>query len=196
MYQTLLHLYATYHNLGYVLICFFAILEGPIISIMLGSIIKLGYLRWDLVYIAVMLGDVIGDTFLYYLGYRYGDSAIEKVNRKTRITPAHIEKVKALFHKHSYLILFTSKVTNGFGFSLVVLLTAGIMRIPFLVYLGVNLVAQLIWSGVLLLLGYHFVGIYQQIDSVTGKAWYLVLLVLVAGVVYALRREKKGEPPA
>jgi membrane protein DedA with SNARE-associated domain len=168
----------------------FALVEGPIITVMLGSIVKLGYLNFSLVYIAVMLGDSIGDTFLYYLGYRYGDASIQKIKHRFDVKEYHLEKVKNMFHKNKYLILFTSKVTNGFGFSLVVLLTAGIVRIPFILYFFVNAVAQFIWSGVLLFLGYHFVGLYQQIESITGKRWYIFIFLLICvGVSLAKKRK-------
>jgi membrane protein DedA with SNARE-associated domain len=190
MYETLLHIYTNYSYLGYPIISVFALVEGPVITVMLGSIVKLGYLNFFLVYFAVMLGDIIGDTFLYYLGYRYGDKSIQKVKHRFDIKEYHIEKVKNMFHKNKYLILFTSKITNGFGFSLVVLLTAGIVRIPFILYFFVNLVAQFIWSGALLFLGYHFVGLYQKIDSVTGKRWYIVIFLLVGVGVYLFKNKK------
>lgn len=191
MYDILLNASNYYSYLGYALITVFAIFEGPIVTVMLGSIVKLGYLNITPVLIAVMLGDVIGDITLYSLGYKYGDKAIQKVQEKIDIKDYHVEKVKKIFHKNKYLILFTSKITNGVGFSAVVLLTAGIVRIPFVYYMIANIVGQFIWSGVLLFLGYHFVGIYHQIDSATGKATYLIIGIIVIVAIYLFMHRKK-----
>ena len=191
MYDLLLNSTNYYSYAGYALITILAVFEGPIVTVALGSIINLGYLNFTLVYIAVILGDVIGDVFLYSMGYKYGDKAIHKIQERISIKDYHVEKVKKMFHKNKYLILIISKITNGVGFSVVVLLTAGIVRIPFVYYMVANLFGQLIWSGVLLFVGYHFVGLYNQIDSFSGKATYLALGLFMIFLIYFFTRRKK-----
>ena len=191
MYDLLLNSTNYYSYAGYALITILAVFEGPIVTVALGSIINLGYLNFTLVYIAVILGDVIGDVFLYSMGYKYGDKAIHKIQERISIKDYHVEKVKKMFHKNKYLILIISKITNGVGFSVVVLLTAGIVRIPFVYYMAANLFGQLIWSGVLLFVGYHFVGLYNQIDSFSGKATYLALGLFIIFLIYFFTRRKK-----
>jgi len=191
MYDLLLNSTNYYSYAGYVLITILAVFEGPIVTVALGSIINLGYLNFTLVYIAVILGDVIGDVFLYSMGYKYGDKAIHKIQERISIKDYHVEKVKKMFYKNKYLILIISKITNGVGFSVVVLLTAGIVRIPFVYYMAANLFGQLIWSGVLLFVGYHFVGLYNQIDSFSGKATYLALGLSIIFLIYFFTRRKK-----
>lgn len=191
MYDLLLNSTNYYSYAGYVLITILAVFEGPIVTVALGSIINLGYLNFTLVYIAVILGDVIGDVFLYSMGYKYGDKAIHKIQERISIKDYHVEKVKKMFYKNKYLILIISKITNGVGFSVVVLLTAGIVRIPFVYYMAANLFGQLIWSGVLLFVGYHFVGLYNQIDSFSGKATYLALGLFIIFLIYFFTRRKK-----
>ena len=191
MYDLLLNSTNYYSYAGYVLITILAVFEGPIVTVALGSIINLGYLNFTLVYIAVILGDVIGDVFLYSMGYKYGDKAIHKIQERISIKDYHVEKVKKMFYKNKYLILIISKITNGVGFSVAVLLTAGIVRIPFVYYMAANLFGQLIWSGVLLFVGYHFVGLYNQIDSFSGKATYLALGLFIIFLIYFFTRRKK-----
>ncbi len=192
MYDYLLHIYTNYSYISYFFIAALAVFEGPIVSIMLGSIVKLGYLNIYLVYLAVIVGDIFGDVTLYYTGYKYGEKAITKLQNKFNIEENKVEKIKNMFHKNKYLILFMSKLTNGLGLSFVVLVTAGIVRIPFVPYFIVNLLGQLVWSGVLLFLGYNFVGIYQQIDSATGKVFYGFLgIIVVAIYLYFTKLKKK-----
>jgi membrane-associated protein len=191
MYTFFLDFYNGHQYLGYLLLTALSLFEGPIVSILAGSFVKLGYLNFTLAYIAVMVGDLIGDSFLYYLGYRYGELAISKVQKKFYVTDAKITKVKSLFSKYKYLVLFTSKLTNGFGFSAIVLLTAGIVRIPLFAYLTINIAAQLFWSGGLIFVGYHFIGFYQKIASVNGKIAYVSLILFSVVCVYIYFKFKK-----
>jgi len=128
------------------------------------------------------MGDLTGDVMLYYVGYRYGVSVISKVKKWFGLTEERINKAKELFHNHKYKILFISKLTNGFGFAIPVLVTAGIVRIPFWKFIRTNIAGQLFWSAGLLALGYFFGGLYDSIHSVLGKS-FLIGAVLIIGVI-------------
>jgi membrane protein DedA with SNARE-associated domain len=190
MYEFLLNIYSGYSYLSYPLITGLTIIEGPIVSVMLGSIVKLGFLNVYLAYFSVVLGDLIGDCFLYYLGYRYGDKVVEKVQTKIKVTHEKVESIKNQFHTQKYKILFLSKISNGFGLSSVILLAAGIVRVPFYLFFLVNLCGQLIWSAALIALGYWFVGIYQQIEGLSGKL--LLTVFIVAVIIYYFYNKHKN----
>jgi membrane-associated protein len=178
--------FGTHHQyLIYFLTVLVAIVEGPILSMIFGVLLHLGYFSLIPAYIALMLGDILGDTAWYYLGYHYGRSAIRKFGKRFNITEEGVEKAEKLFHRHKTKILFISKITNGIGFSVVVLVTAGIARIPFRKYLAVNIAGQMIWSGLLLAVGYFFSSSYQHINSVAGK---IVLVLVLLGALYGLYR--------
>jgi membrane protein DedA with SNARE-associated domain len=49
-----------------------AIIEGPILSIICGLLIRLGVLGIVPTYLLLMLGDLIGDTLWYWGGHRWG----------------------------------------------------------------------------------------------------------------------------
>ena len=110
--------FGTHHQyLIYGAVLLIAIVEGPILSMIFGVLLRLGYFSLAPVYITLMLGDIIGDTGWYYLGYHYGRAAIKRFGSRFGITDKEVEKAEKLFHGHTYKILFISKITNGYFFS-------------------------------------------------------------------------------
>ena len=180
MYDYLLHVLAFHPYAVYLLILVLAFAEGPFLSLTSGALLYAGFFSFWPIYFVLMLGDLIGDVFLYYLGYRYGHNFAVKFGKYLKLTEAHIEKAKELFHKHKNWILLFSKTTNGLGFAVAVLFTAGMSKIPFWRYIGINILGQLIWSGMLIALGYFFSHAYVQINNTLGK------VTLVLGGIIAL----------
>ncbi|MGI9118459.1 MAG: hypothetical protein ACR2IQ_02830, partial [Minisyncoccia bacterium] len=70
------------------------------------------------------------------------------------------------------------------GLPVVTLVTAGIVKIPFYRYMFVNFLGQLVWSAMLLCLGYFFGGLYSTISSVIGKSFLVGVVVLVVYILY------------
>ncbi len=182
MYEYLLNVLTIHPYAVYLLILVLAFAEGPFISLTSGALLYAGFLSFWPIYIILMFGDLIGDVLLYYLGYHYGHNFAVKFGRYFKLTEAHIEKAKELFHQHKDWILLFSKTTNGLGFAVAVLFTAGMSRIPFWRYISLNILGQLVWSGMLIAVGYFFSHAYVQINNVFGR----VSLVLGAVVVLFL----------
>ena len=171
----------------YFIIIFTACIEGPILSILGGILIKLGYFPFAPLYIALMLGDIFGDTAWYFVGRRWGHAFIRRFGKYVSINETRVDQVMKIFHKYTHYVLIISKITNGFGLSLVTLLAAGMARIPFWKYLGLNIIGQFVWSGLLIGVGYFFSHMYLEIDSIIGKisiiGLFIVLIFLFMGFV-------------
>ncbi|MDB5188475.1 MAG: hypothetical protein JWM92_73 [Candidatus Nomurabacteria bacterium] len=193
--QWLVQFGAQHVYLIYLMIVLIALAEGPILSVLLGVLLRLNHFYFLPVYISLMLGDLIGDVILYHIGYHYGEKVINKLRKYFTITEEKVEKVKMLFHDNKYKILFFSKISNGLGLAMVVLTTAGIVRIPFWKYIRTNILGQLLWSGALLALGYFFGELYTRIHGIIGKG-SLIAVLIIAGVFifhYLKRLRKKLE---
>jgi len=185
---------ATNHDvLVYGLIIVLACAEGPILSILSGLLLRLGLLSFPLVYIALMLGDLIGDTVWYLIGRNTGRKIVDsRIGRRLGITDVGIAKVEGLFHRYRNSILFVSKISNGFGFAIVTLMTAGMVKIPFWKYIGINLLGQFIWSGMLIGVGYFFSSLYYQYDNYSGRILIIIVFIaLVVGFIFYSRYAKK-----
>lgn len=168
-----------HHYIVYLIIILLACAEGPILSMIFGVLIKLGYFNFIPVYAALMLGDVIGDSAWYYVGRRWGHGFIKRFGKYVSVTEEGVEKVTKIFHLYKHPILFISKISNGFGFSLVTLITAGMVKIPFGKYLSINLLGQFIWSGTLIGVGYFFSNLYIQVDTWMSRVGIIALFIVL-----------------
>lgn len=171
---------------AYLVIIIVAILEGPILSILLGIMIKLGYFPLIPTYIILMLGDLLGDVIWYGLGYFYGLPFVKRFGEYFDITPEKIKKVEAIFHHRKKSILIISKLTNGFGFAIVTLFTAGLVRIPFKTYFALNTLGQFMWTFLLVGAGYFFSDLYLTFDTVFARlstiGLFGILVLMFLGV--------------
>ena len=67
----------------------------------------------------------------------------------------------------------------GFGFALVTLITAGIVKIPFRKYLLLNTIGQFVWTSLLLAIGYFLGNFYLYVNSALAKMGILALIVVI-----------------
>jgi membrane protein DedA with SNARE-associated domain len=172
----------------YILIIPLTIVEGPIVMILCGFLLHLG--KFDIIplYVALTIGDLIGDVGWYCVGRFGGAPFIKKFGRFFSITEQALERVTNLFHKHHNKILFISKITMGFGFALVTLITAGIAKVPFKKYMILNVSGQLIWTAILLGIGYLFGNIYTTIDASFRNIALVGLIIIAILLVYGFGR--------
>lgn len=195
MKDILITLSADHTYLVYAFTIIFGCVEGPILSLVFGVLIKLGYFSIAPIYVCLMLGDLIGDTFWYFIGKHFGLRFVKRFGKYFSITEHNVDKISDLFHKYKHRILFISKISNGFGFSLVTLMTAGIVRIPFWKYLSVNLLGQFVWTGLLLIVGFFFSNLYLEVNTWIGRMSVIALFVMLffAFIGYKNYIKKKAE---
>jgi membrane protein DedA with SNARE-associated domain len=179
MQEWLIHVSSNHEYTIYFLIIVLASIEGPILAMLFGVLIKLGYFDFLPIYTALVIGDLLGDSVWYSIGRRFGHRFVGRFGKYFNVDDYKIERVDKIFHKYKHYILFISKISNGFGLSLVTLITAGMVRIPFWKYLSVNLTGQFIWSGMLMGVGYFFSNLYIQVDTWMSRVGVIVLFVVV-----------------
>jgi len=189
--QTLITLLQQHPYYFYFALVFFACGEGPILSVISGTMIKLGFFSFWPVYAALMLGDLIGDVIWYYIGYYFGRSFVRKFGDRFGVSERKVHRVSKLFHRHKHKILLINKITMGFGFSLATLVTAGIAKIPFWQYITVNALGQFVWTGFLIALGYFVGNAYTYISQAFGVMGDVGLIATFAGIAYAMHQYKK-----
>ena len=59
------------------------------------------------------------------------------------------------------------------------MITAGLVKIPFLKYVGINIIGQFVWTGLLIGVGYFFGDAYMKVDSIIGKLSIFALFVVI-----------------
>ena len=182
---------AHYPVLVYAVIVVVSYVEGPILAVACGVLYRLGFFHIVPVYLALMFGDLIGDCFWYFMGYRYGHRFIRRFGRFVNIHEKDINRVEHIFRMYSNWILIISKLTMGLGFALVTLFTAGLSKIPFRQYLTLNVVGQFFWTTFLLVIGYAFGHMYVSFNNIFARIFLVSLIVIVFALLFGFSKYVK-----
>src|SRR5882672_2834396 len=83
-----------------------ALLWGLLVCMVVGVAIRLDYLMFIPAYACVMLGELIGDVFWYWMGYYQGERFVKRFGKYVGLDTAYIEMSKRLFEKYDQRILF------------------------------------------------------------------------------------------
>ena len=156
-----------------------ALFEGPLVMMISGFLVRTGFLSFWPSYFLLMLGDLIGDVVWYCLGFFYGHGFIKKFGKYFSLDEKHIQAVSKIFHRYHNTILIVSKITMGFGFAVVTLFTAGMVKISFRKYITLNVVGQFVWTGILMSVGYFLGNEYTSINNYIGKIAMIALIIVV-----------------
>ena len=178
----------------YILLFLGALFEGPVVMIASGFLYKLGQFNFLPMYLSMVGGDFTGDILWYCVG-RFGTrSTIFKYGHFLGITPENLKKVEDRFHRYHQKILIISKLTIGLGFSLIVLIVAGIFKVPFKNYVIINLIGGFIWVAFLITVGYFLGNIYITIPGSVKIIFIItVFLVVIFGLKFASNYLSKQE---
>lgn len=152
---------------------------GAPVSLVAGVLIRLDVLLLFPTCLALASGELLADVFWYWLGARHGESFIKRFGRYVGITETAVTSTKQLFEKYHDIIIFTSKITAGFGLGTAVMFTAGLSRVPFRRYMMLNIAGQSIWTAALLSVGYFLGHIYLEVSDVFEKMALFGLVVVV-----------------
>jgi membrane protein DedA with SNARE-associated domain len=169
----------------YILLFLGCLPEGPVVMLTSGFLYHLGQFHFWPMYLALVLGDFVSDIGWYCLG-RFGTrKTVFKYGHHFGLTEATLEKVEGWFHKYHQRILVISKLTMGFGFATVVLMAAGILKIPFKNYFVINLLGGFIWTFFLITIGYFFGNIFVLIPGPMKIVFlFTAFLVFIFGLRY------------
>src|SRR3989344_1342849 len=91
-----------------------AIVEGPFLALVVGSLTSFGYFDPLLAYFVLICGDFIPDTVLYLTG-RWGKRAalIEKYGHKIGLSPERFALIERLWRDHPKKAMIMSKLALG-----------------------------------------------------------------------------------
>lgn len=191
--ETILHNLALWlESSKYILLIIGTIIEGPVVMMVSGFLFGLGQFSLVPMYFALVFGDFIADIGWYCLG-RFGTRhTIFKYGHFLGLTPELLEMVENRFIKYHQKILIISKLTMGMGFAFIVLIVAGIFKVPFKNYVFLNLVGGFIWTAILVTVGYFVGNIFLIIPNSLKVIFVIFIFVaIITGLRYATKYLKK-----
>jgi membrane protein DedA with SNARE-associated domain len=175
----------------YPLVFLGCIIEGPLVMIAAGFLLRLGHFEFWPLFGTIIIGDLIADIFWYYLGYFFLDRILHRHGHWFSITPELVTKTKTYFARYHDTLLIISKATLGFGLILGVLMVAGASRVPLRRFLAMNFLGELVLVVILLSLGYFFGEMYNQISEGFRLAFVIITALISIALVYGFANYMK-----
>jgi membrane protein DedA with SNARE-associated domain len=166
----------------------FAIIEGPIVTVIAAYLAHLGYLNVWAVYAVCLISDLVGDAMYYgigRLGPRFLPAAwLDRIG----LSQARQIALSGHFTAKGGRTLLIGKWTHSTG--LPIMLASGLARMNFAVYMWYNLLGSVPKTALFVLLGYFIGAAYASIDTYIARiSLVLLAAVVVTGLVLWYRRK-------
>jgi len=171
----------------YLILLPLSIIEGPIVIVLCGFLVTTKVLNPWIVLPLFIVGDIIGDAILYWVGRKGG-----RTLRFFRVKEKTLEEAKKYFETNHKKALIMSKLIHGLGFT--GLVAAGVLRVPYKKYFTFCGTVSAVQSTVLLVLGILFGSAYMKIAkyfdyyAATGSA-----IIVVAIIWFLIKRYNKNK---
>jgi membrane protein DedA with SNARE-associated domain len=144
---------------------------------------------------ACIVGVLLGDFIVYFLGFFYGEKVLGFRLTRKFLTKAREEQIKGYFHRHGVKILILGRFAVGFRTA--AYLTAGILRLPPLKLLLTDLLAVGLSTPLMFALGWVFaLQIEQGLHEAQGVMTVGLVLIVVGWLLHREYRARKraGRP--
>ncbi len=133
---------------GYLALLIGCIAEGETFTLLGGVAAHEGLLHYGGVVVAAMVGGIIGDQLLFWLGRRYGKRILRRFSKHQ----ATIGKANRLIQKHPSL--FVIGVRFMYGFRIIGPIIIGTSRLKSLRFFVLNIIGAALWALIFVTLGY------------------------------------------
>jgi membrane protein DedA with SNARE-associated domain len=146
-----------------------------------------------IVFLLSVFGDVLGDIGLYHIGYYGGPKIIEKAQKFLKIKDTTVEKLKNKFHQNSGKLIFYVKSTTGLSY--ITFTLAGALRMKLLKFIKYSILGGLVWSSLLVFLGYFFGYAAAQISQYIKYAGIVIFAtaILALVVISIIKKRESAE---
>lgn len=165
---------------------------NELVLLFAGALTSIGGLNVWIMFLVAVAADVIGTTVLFSIFYFFERYIMEKIKKWKKINEK-LDKIKNKLMKHDRWGIFLGRLipyVRGY-----VSIAAGILNLPYRVFVPIVAISAAIWSGGYVVLG-HFLGSRWEIVSefVIRYQWILLgALVLVLAGWFYLRHRKKNK---
>lgn len=175
-------------NWGLLLLFPLAIIEGPIVTVAAGWIVRLGLWPFGWVLVTCVIADLAGDLILYGLGRGGARLLPHRWRSHLGLDDTRLATLASHFDRRGGRTLILTKLTHSLG--LAVLPAAGAARMPIGPFMFWNFLGTLPKSLALLSLGYFLGQAHASINTWIGRGTVAVVIaaVCVGGVLWFWRR--------
>jgi membrane protein DedA with SNARE-associated domain len=177
---------------GYPLMFVLMFFEGPFATMIAAFLASQGLFNIGIVFVFSVVADVLGDIGLYHIGYYGGPKVIEKAQKFLKIKDATVETLKNKFHQNSSRVIFYVKSTTGL--CAITFILAGTLQMKFSKFIKYSFLGGLVWSSLIVILGYFFGYAATQISQYIKYAGVVIFIAaIIAVIVISLIKKRESQ---
>ena len=157
-----------------------------------GVALEKGLVKLMPIAVTAYIGVMIGDQFLYFIGYRYGKGLIAKGVDSPwfpSITQDRVSLVREQWRRHRYWLIIAAR--HLFPIRAVTFISAGTLHVPYIDFLIADAIAGVLSVAIMMSIGY-FIGeslTPEVTKHLVDQAHYYITAILVIIVIgYSCRR--------
>ena len=175
---------------GYFVLLPLFIIEGPVVGVVSGILISIGGLQFLPVYLLYICGTLISDSFLYYVSRTNNDRLENLPVLNGLLTRVHAivddadrDWRESFRDNYAWLIVFTRLAPINLISQFVVII-AGMLGISPRKFYPPILLAQPIWSGAIIAVGYYFGDIFTDPHNLFTELTILFVVLIAIFLLY------------
>jgi membrane protein DedA with SNARE-associated domain len=140
------------------------------------------------------LGSTLGAILIYFLSNRIGRVALVKIGKYLLVNEDKINKAENWFQHYGIYAVFLGRLAPGIRE--IISIPAGIARMNIGKFIIFTFAGSLIWSSLLISLGYIFGNSWNSLSSLLSDLFPVLFAIVVIGVgivfiYYVIKRKKK-----
>jgi membrane protein DedA with SNARE-associated domain len=168
---------------SYLVLAILVAMEGPLATLLGAAAASAGFMKPELVFFSAAGGNMTADLLWYYLGYAGRADWIFNHSKWFGWNRSKMDHLMQGMHDHAPKILFLAKLTAAF--TIPSLLAAGFSRVPLRRWLPFLAIAESLWTGSLVIIGFYATESMKQIQKgiqyilILGSIIFLVFIIWV-----------------
>ncbi len=170
----------------YIVLALLVLFEGPIATLLGAAAASAGLMRPWAVFAAAATGNLTADCLWYTLGYLGKTNWIRQFGQRFGVRESLIGHLEQQMIAHATRVLFLAKLT--LSFVIPSLIAAGLLRIPWKRWFPALIVAETLWTGSLVLIGFYTTEAIKRVQQWVEYTALGVSLVFVIVVILEGRR--------
>ena len=170
--------------------------ELPIVTA--GALSGTHVLEWYIALPCVVVGAVVGDSAIWWIGYHFGRAVLTKHPWWVGfLTPEREKKAEAMVAQHGMKLLFVARFLPGVRTP--VYLTTGILKMPYRKFILIDAFCALVVVSVFFGLGFLFAKDIAQVLNAIKSVEHAILYIALAAAaaiglhLYIRRRRRMAE---
>lgn len=174
------------YTYSYLVLFPLVVIEGPVVTIITGFLVSLGFMDFIPAYMTIVAGDLAGDVLYYSAGRWWLNGTYKGVLKFLNINFKLVHKLEVAIKKNKGPFLFFGKLSHAIGGP--ILFAAGSAGISMKEFLEFNFFATLPKSLILIGVGYYFgstVSNFRRALDFTVLG-LLVFTIILIGLYFAV----------